>query len=175
MLILGKYVTNHANDKKELLSSSKGVDPKVRDVNDICVDTVYFSEAALQDVEDNGEGPTVYCSVEKQSHHRRPKNLLLKADPLPPGDDATIKEQMVYLLKTKVGREKYKKRKQTVEPVFGIIKPVLGFRQFLLRGFDKVNIEWDLIALAYNLKKLHKLIRWESCRHIVRVADDLEA
>ena len=65
MLILGQYVTNHSNDKKELLPSSKGVDPKVRDVNDICVDTVYFSEAAVQDVEDNGEGLTVYCSVEK--------------------------------------------------------------------------------------------------------------
>ena len=64
---------------------------------------------------------------------------------------------MASRLKTKVGREKYKKRKQTVEPVFGIIKSVLGFRQFLLRGLDKVNIEWDLVTLAYNFKKIHKL------------------
>jgi len=157
MLILGQYVTNHANDKKELLPASKSVDPEVREVSDICADTGYFSEAAVQDVEDNGEGPTVYCSVEKQSHHRRPKDLLQKADPLPPVDEATIKEQMAYRLKTKEGRAKYKKRKETVEPVFGIIKSVLGFSTFLLRGLDKVNIEWDLVTLAYNFKKLHKL------------------
>jgi len=157
MLILGQYVTNYANDKKELLPSSQSVDPEVRELSDISADTGYFSEAAIQEVENNGEGPTVYCSVEKQSHHRRVEDLLRKADPLPPGEEATTKEQMVYRLRTKEGREKYKKRKETVEPVFGIIKSVLGFRQFLLRGLDKVNVEWDLVTLAYNLKKLHKL------------------
>ena len=157
MLVLGKYVTNHANDKKELFPVSKSVAPEVREVIDICADTGYFSEAAVQDVEDNGEGPTVYCSVEKQSHHRKVEDLLLRTDPLSPSDEATIKEQMAYRLKTKEGRAKYKKRKETVEPVFGIIKSVLGFRQFLLRGLDKVNIEWDLVTLAYNFKKLHKL------------------
>jgi transposase len=157
MLILGQYVTNHANDKKELLPASKSVDPEVREVSDICADTGYFSAVAVQDVEENGEGPTVYCSVEKQSHHRRPKDLLQKTDPLPPDDETSIKEQMAYRLKTKEGRAKYKKRKETVEPVFGIIKSVLGFSTFLLRGLDKVNIEWDLVTLAYNFKKLHKL------------------
>jgi len=157
MLILGQYVTNHANDKKELQPCLKSVDPEVRAVSDIFADTGYFSEAAIEEVENGGEGPIVYCSVEKQSHHRRPKDLLLKVDPLPPDDDATIKEQMVYRLRTKEGRAKYKKRKETVEPVFGIIKSVLGFRHFLLRGLDKVNVEWDLVTLAYNFKKLHKL------------------
>lgn len=157
MLILGQYVTNHANDKKELLPSLKSVEPEVREVSDICADTGYFSDTAIKEVENNGEGPTVYCSVEKQSHHRKVEDLLLKTDPLPPGEDTTIKEQMVYRLRTKEGRAKYKKRKETVEPVFGIIKSVLGFRQFLLRGLDKVNLEWDLVTLAYNLKKLHKL------------------
>jgi transposase len=157
MLILGQYVTNHPNDKKELLPGFKSVDPEVREVSEICADTGYFSETAIRDVEKNGEGPTVYCSVEKQSHHRKIEDLLLKPDPLPPDDSATIKAHMVYRLKTKDGRKKYKIRKETVEPVFGIIKSVLGFRQFLLRGLDKVNIEWDLVTLAYNFKKLHKL------------------
>jgi len=157
MLILGQYVTNHSNDKKELLPASKSIDPEVRELVDISADTGYFSEAAIRDVEDNGEGPTVYCAVEKHAHHRRVEDLLLKTDPLPPDDDATLKEQMVYRLRTKDGRLKYKKRKETVEPVFGIIKSVLGFRQFLLRGLDKVNVEWDLVTLAYNFKKLHKL------------------
>ncbi len=157
MLILGQYVTNHPNDKKELLPGFKSVDSEVRVVSEICADTGYFSESAIGDVEKNGKGPTVYCSVEKQSHHRRPNDLLLKTDPLPPDEDATVKEHMAYRLKTKEGREIYKKRKETVEPVFGVIKSVLGFRQFLLRGLDKVNIEWDLVTLAYNFKKLHKL------------------
>ena len=51
----------------------------------------------------------------------------------------------------------YKKRKCTVEPVFGIIKEVLGFRKFLMRGLEKVNIEWDIIKTAYNLKRMAKL------------------
>jgi hypothetical protein len=60
-------------------------------------------------------------------------------------------------LETEDGKALYKKRKQTVEPVFGIIKSVLGFRQFSLRGMDKVQTEWNLIALAYNCKRLAKL------------------
>ena len=55
------------------------------------------------------------------------------------------------------GRALYKLRQQTVEPVFGIIKAVLGFTGFSLRGIDKVTGEWDLVALAYNCKRLHKL------------------
>jgi hypothetical protein len=48
-------------------------------------------------------------------------------------------------------------RQQTVEPVFGIIRSVLGFRQFLLRGKEKVGLEWKLVCLAYNLKRLHQM------------------
>ncbi len=57
-------------------------------------------------------------------------------------------------LKTEEGRKRYAKRMQTVEPVFGIIKSVMGFRQFLLRGLEKVNGEWGLVCLAYNVKRL---------------------
>jgi len=159
MLILGHYVTNHANDKRELLPVSKSINPNVREVTDICADTGYFSEAAVLNVENNGEGPMVYCAVEKQGHHRTVEDLLMKPEPSPPNENASasVKEVMAYRLKTAEGRKKYKERKETVEPVFGIIKSVLGFRQFLLRGLDKVNIEWDLMTLACNLKKLHKL------------------
>lgn len=84
-------------------------------------------------------------------------NVLKKAEPVPPPDDAPVKEKMAFRLKTQAGRTVYKKRKETVEPVFGIIKTILGFRGFLLRGLDKVSIEWDLITAAYNFKRLHKL------------------
>ena len=157
MLILGRYVTNHVNDKEELSPSVASVDSEVRKMSHVCADTGYFSEGAIRDVEGSEDGPTVYCSIEKQSHHRSVEDLLLKPEPLPPGDEASTKQIMAYRLKTKEGRERYKERKETVEPVFGIIKSVLGFRGFLLRGLEKVNIEWDLITLAYNLKKLHKL------------------
>ena len=64
---------------------------------------------------------------------------------------------MAHRLQTKEGKAVYKLRKETVEPVFGIIKEVLGFRRFMLRGLGKVNLEWSLVSLAYNFKKLFAL------------------
>ena len=68
------------------------------------------------------------------------------------------KGKMARKLKTRRGKKIYKKRKETVEPVFGIIKSVMGFRQFMLRGIEKVNTEWSLVRVAYNLKRLHRLM-----------------
>ena len=70
---------------------------------------------------------------------------------------ASVGEVMKHRLKTEAGKAKYKLRQQTVEPVFGIIKSVLGFRRFLLRGLEKVALEWELVSLAYNCKRLHRL------------------
>jgi hypothetical protein len=64
---------------------------------------------------------------------------------------------MANKLKTDKGKGIYKKRKETVEPVFGIIKAGMGFRQFLLRGLEKVNAEWELVTLAYDFKRLFAL------------------
>ena len=64
---------------------------------------------------------------------------------------------MEHLLDTEEGRRIYGLRKQTVEPVFGIIKEALGFRRFLLRGGDKVGLEWGLVSMSYNLKRLFSL------------------
>jgi len=157
MLILGKYVTAHVNDKLELEPCVDSVDPAVRSISDVSSDTGYYSGKAVLAVEQDGSGPTVYCAVEKHGHHRTVDDLEEKVDPPPPSKDATIKEKMAHRLKTKVGKERYKLRKQTVEPVFGIIKSVMGFRQFLLRGKDKVDLEWDLATLSYNFKRMHKL------------------
>ncbi len=60
-------------------------------------------------------------------------------------------------LSTKEGKRLYAKRKHTVEPVFGIIKQVMGYRQTLLRGFEKVSGDWGLVCLAYNFKRLFSL------------------
>ena len=68
--------------------------------------------------------------------------------------DATPAQHMAHKLQTREGRARYALRKQTVEPVFGIIKSVLGFRQFSLRGVEKVSGEWTLVCLAWNLKRM---------------------
>src|SRR5215210_5983154 len=67
------------------------------------------------------------------------------------------RRKMAHRLKTKTGQALYKLRKQTVEPVFGIIKEVMGFRRFRLRGRAKVGLEWTLVCVSYNLKRLFAL------------------
>jgi len=64
---------------------------------------------------------------------------------------------MKHRLRTREGKARYKLRQQTVEPVFGIIKSVMGFRRFLLRGLEKVSIEWTWVSLTYNLKRMHRM------------------
>ena len=157
MLIVGQYVTAHGIDKEELLPAVQIVKNEVRTITHISADTGYFSEKAVTAVENNNTGPTVYCAVKKQSHHRTVDDLLKKSESEELPADASVKEKMAHRLRTQQGKLIYKKRKETVEPVFGIIKSVLGFRQFLLRGLDKVSIEWDLVTLAYNVKRLHKI------------------
>jgi hypothetical protein len=65
---------------------------------------------------------------------------------------------MEQKLRTPEGRRRYLRRQASVEPVVGIIKRVLGFEQFSLRGLPKVTLEWNLVCMAYNLKRLHKLL-----------------
>ena len=77
--------------------------------------------------------------------------------PESPAPDASLAQVMRHRLRTTAGKALYKLRQQTVEPVFGIIKAVLGFRQFRMRGRAKVALEWTLVCLAYNLKRLHRL------------------
>ena len=89
----------------------------------------------------------------KQSHHKTVADLLPQPEPAPLAADASPKEKMAHRLQTSVGKRLYKLRKQTGEPAFGIIKSVLGFRQFLLRGREKVSLEWLLVCVSYNFKR----------------------
>lgn len=158
LLILGAQVTDAPNDKEQLVPTLQQVRPDVRAVTDVLVDTGYFSGKAVIEVEGNG-GPVVYAAVGKQSHHRRPADLLAKEDPPPPPPEATATEKMCHRFQTAAGKARYALRKQTVEPVFGIIKSAMGFRQFLLRGLAKVSLEWTLVSLAYNFKRLFRLVQ----------------
>jgi transposase len=162
MLIVGACVSVAANDKKELPPTVAAISPVVApQVKTVLIDSGFYSDAAVQAVEQNPDGTptgvTVFAAVEKSDHHKTVADLLPQPEPLAPGPEATPKEVMAHRLKTTLGKMLYKLRKQTVEPVFGIIKEVMGFRRFSLRGHAKVSLEWTLVCVSYNLKRLFAL------------------
>lgn len=162
MLILGAYVTNEANDKEQLGDALNSVAPSIRIVSELLGDSGYFSEKAVTEIEgDETKNVEIYCAVERLKHGRTVEDLEKKenTDTEPNLTSLPAKEKMRQKLQTKRGQECYKLRKQTVEPVFGIIKEVLGFRQFSMRSLEKVNLEWDLVSLAYNVKRIFKLTK----------------
>lgn len=157
MLVLGAYVTDAPNDKQQLLPAVKSIVAEVREVTHVLADSGFFSEAAVAAVEGDG-GPMVYAAVEKTGHHRTVADLLAPPEPEAAAVGVIDKEAMRRRLRTASGRAAYKKRKETVEPVFGIIKAAMGFRRFLLRGMRKVSLEWSLVTLAYNFRRLARLM-----------------
>jgi transposase len=167
MLIVGQRVTEHGNDKKELAPTVHAVASKIRQVSHVLADSGFYSEEAVGTVEKDG-GPTVYAALDRQGHHRSVEDLEKKPEPEAPASDAPMEEKMRHRLRTKAGRALYALRKQTVEPVFGIIKEAMGFRRFLLRGKAKVGLEWTLVTLAYNVRRLHRLMKqaglWMDCK-----------
>ena len=136
------------------------VSPVVKTIAAVLVDSGYYSEAAVAAVEtpEGGlAGPKVYAATGRQRHGRTVAQLEVRDDPSPPEAGATPAEHMAHRLQTQAGRALYALRKQSIEPVFGIIKEALGFRRFSLRGLAKVNLEWTLVSLSYNLKRLYHL------------------
>jgi hypothetical protein len=91
-------------------------------------------------------------AVKRDAHHPGWRCRFTEPEALP--ENASAVELMKHRLRTRAGRAVYALRKQTVEPVFGIIKSVMGFRQFMLRGLEKVCNEWTLVCLAWNLKRM---------------------
>ena len=120
-------------------------------------DSGYYSAKAVANVEDGGAGPMVYAATKRHPHGRNIKQLEQHADPPAPPDNAPAGEIMAHRLATEAGKALYGLRKQTVEPAFGIIKEAMGFRRFLMRGLEKVNLEWTLVTTRYNLKHLFNL------------------
>jgi transposase len=160
-LIVGERVSQAPNDKKELAPTLAAIPAEAGKVATALVDSGFFSENAVQQVERAEDGaPTgtvVLAAVAKTGHHRSVADLEKQPEPEPPAAGASGIEVMRHRLRTSAGKALYKLRQQTVEPVFGIIKSVLGFRQFHLRGREKVSLEWTLVCLAYNFKRLHRL------------------
>ena len=160
-LIVGERVSPSPNDKQELVPTLAAIPAEAGAVAVALVDSGFFSEQAVSQVEQAeagaAPGTVVYAAVAKTGHHRSVADLEQRPEPEPPAPDASGMEVMRHRLQTTAGKTLYKLRQQTVEPVFGIIKSVLGFRQFRLRGRAIVSLEWTLVCLAYNLKRLHRL------------------
>jgi hypothetical protein len=160
-LIVGQRVCTAPNDQEQLAPTLAAVAPAAGPVARVLIDHGFLSEAAVRAVEQDAAGrPTgveVLAAMGRERHGRAIADLEQRADPEPPGPEASFEEKMRHRVATKAGRACYKLRQQTVEPVFGIIKAAMGFRRFSLRGLAKVSLEWTLVSLAYNVRRLHRL------------------
>lgn len=157
LLVVGQRVSDAPNDKKQLTPTLEAVSPVAGSVSAALVDSGFYSEEAVVAVEQGGQGPTVYAAMKRHGHGRSVRQLEERPDPPAPPEGATVAEIMAHRLATKAGKKRYALRKQTVEPVFGIIKEAMGFRRFSMRGREKAALEWTLVTTAYNLKRLFNL------------------
>ncbi len=157
-LIIAGQVVDAPNDKEQLQPTLGTLAPVIESVGTVLIDSGFYSEAAVKAVESSSRaalaGVQVLAATGRHKHGRRIADLEIKAEPAELPADAPFIEQMKRRLQTGKGRKAYDQRKSTIEPVFGIIKEVLGLRRFSLRGLGKVNLEWKLVSLSYNLKRL---------------------
>jgi transposase len=160
-LIVGARVCDAPNDKQQLVPSVRCIAEAAGPVREVLVDSGFVSEEAIRDVENTVDGQptgiTVLAAVGRIKHGRSIAELEKPADAPAPPPDAPFKQRLAHRVATAYGRARYKLRQQTVEPVFGIIKEAMGWRRFMLRGMSKVSLEWTLVSLAYNLRRLHRL------------------
>ena len=156
LLIVAVHVTPNANDKKELkpaLAALHALPESLGRPQELLADNGYFSGANVELCSEHAVLP--YIAVEREAHHLPPNERW--KEPEPPGEDADAVEQMRYRLKTPAGRAIYGQRKAVPEPVFGIIKSVMGFAQFSLRGAEAADGEWTPASIAWNLKRMYNL------------------
>ena len=156
LLIVAQDVVQAVNDKQQIepmLNQIYTLPDELGKVDTLLADTGYFSATNVAACTAAGIAPLI--AMGRQSHHP-PVSELFCDDPLAP-ENPTPVEAMAHRLTTREGRDLYALRKQTPEPVFGIIKSVMGFRQFLLRGLEKVRGEWSLVTMAWNMKRMFVL------------------
>jgi hypothetical protein len=156
-LIVGQTVTQAANDKEQLIPMLATMEEQSgQRPDDILADSGYCSEKNLEalDSEENPERRVDgYIATERQKHDEYKESC--PKGPLP--KEASRVDRMRRKLRTKAGKAVFAARKAIVEPVFGQIKQARGFRQFLLRGVDKVRGEWSLVCLTHNILKMHRV------------------
>jgi len=153
--VLATAVLSTPSDANQLEPALQGVSPSLGKVSRLLADGGYLNADAIEAIQ--AKGIEVYVAISDEEHNVR------RYDYRPPRDKpqkrvtdprlVTMREK----LSTPDGRRIYRRRASTVEPVFGTIKAAMGFRQFLLRGLAKVHLEWQLVCLAYNLRRFHAL------------------
>lgn len=156
MLIVAQHVSQNPNDKQEVepaLDNLDAVAPVIGKAEALITDNGYFSADNVAACHAHQVEP--YLAAGRDAHY--PPLAERLSEPPPLAEDASAVDRMKHRLRTPAGREVYATRKCTVEPTFGIIKSVLGFRQFLLRGLQAVRHEWTLVCIGWNLKRLHRL------------------
>ncbi len=156
LLVIAADVTQAPNDKQQLepmLDQIAELPDALGQVGALLADNGYFSEGNVNACAAAGIDPVI--AMGREAHH--PSLAERFADAPPPPAAPTPLETMAHRLKTPEGKTLYGLRKHTPEPVFGIIKSALGFRQFLLRGLDRVRGEWTLVTMAWNMKRMFVL------------------
>ena len=156
LLVIATEVTQAPNDKQQLepmLGKISALPNALGKVGELLADAGYFSEGNVNACAAAGIDPLI--AMGREIHHPSLDERFAEA-PLPP-QDLTPLATMNHRLKTPDGKKLYALRKHTPEPVFGIIKSALGFRQFLLRGLDNVRGEWNLVTMAWNMKRMFVL------------------
>jgi transposase len=158
-LVLHARVVSAAVDNRELVADVRGIPQQVGAPSAVLADSGFAAEDQVKDLEAGGAMQT-YVSMgaeaaqQRRLHDFRPPE---RRSEQPIAPKKAWRQAMCAKLQTDRGRKLYALRKQTVEPVFGIIKQAMGFRQFLLRGLQKVQGEWELVTLAYNMKRFWNL------------------
>ena len=156
MLVLASTVTQEPNDKQQvepMLKELAALPEELGEPQVLLADSGYFSQSNVETCAERNLTPLIAAGRE---HHHLPLAERLAVDPMLP-ETADPVSKMIHELKTRKGRALYGRRKCTVEPVFGIIKQAMGFRQFSLRGLQAVSGEWKLVTMAFNLKRMHVL------------------
>ncbi len=154
MLVVATEVTQAANDKEQLVPMVEKLEALPEELGRaecILADNGYLSEANVEQCEAAQIEPLI--AMGRCRHHVTWKQRFAPAPKAPPAS-ATPLEKMAYRLRTPRGKELYGLRKQTPEPVFGIIKSVMGYRQCLLRGLKNVKGEWNLVTMSWNIKRM---------------------
>ncbi len=153
LLVIGADVTQAPNDKQQLqpmLDKIAALPEELGKPEALLADNGYFSEGNVNACAAAGIDPVI--AMGRQAHHPSLDERFATAPP-PPQQPSPL-EAMEHRFKTPEGKQLYALRKQIPEPVFGIIKSALGFRQFLLRGLDNVRGEWNLVTMAWNMKRM---------------------
>jgi transposase len=154
-LIVGCALSHQASDTAQAAPSFATIPAALGIPGAACLDAGFWSPATVEML--TARGITPYIAVGKRVHGLDWERYYGTNPTTPPPADASPQVQMAYQLQTPEGRTCYRERKSTVEPVIGILKEVLGFRQFSQRGLAKVQGEWRLACLAYNLKRYFTL------------------